>query len=429
MVVALALIANALMAWWTEHRLQTRIAAIRAAGDPASIADLTPKPIPDNENAAVHLARIKPQLDAFAKDHQQFFNSSLGKDYEATEERGEPATAEQIAAIRAIVDKYPGIDRGLAAAAACEQYASPMDFSLGHREFLEQLLEQPADVRTAARFIRWQARVLITDGRSQEAVDRGMQLLRLARLYESEPTMISFLIAIALREIASITLYDALAVGAITAEQHAALDDELARYDDPRRIVRALKSERALNVSAFAQMFSDPSRVLGCLCGWPLKRNWMIGVFDFYDVQIPLAARPWLEAHKRIGKDGALDTDDFGVMAELLLPAIQATYDANTRLLAVSRALRIFNVLRQYAEENGHEAHDLGDVSLPKGATMDPFSGAPLKLKQTDDGWIVYSVMGNGIDDGGDFVELKDYGVAPPRHRSTEMHDEATGEQ
>ena len=69
-VVSLALIANGLMAWWVEHRLQTKIAAIRAAGDPASIADLAPEPIPADQNAAAIIERIAPRLDEFAGTRQ-----------------------------------------------------------------------------------------------------------------------------------------------------------------------------------------------------------------------------------------------------------------------------------------------------------------------------------------------------------------------
>ena len=106
-----------------------------------------------------------------------------------------------------------------------------------------------------------------------------------------------------------------------------------------------------------------------------------------------------------------------GVLADLLMPAMQAAFEANARSLAVSRALRIDNALRQFAEKNGREAKGLEELDLPKEATIDPYSGEPLKLKHTEDGWIMYSVMQNGVDDGGDFKELKDYGVAPRESR------------
>jgi hypothetical protein len=62
----------------------------------------------------------------------------------------------------------------------------------------------------------------------------------------------------------------------------------------------------------------------------------------------------------------------------------------------------------------------LAELNLPVSATIDPHSGKALKLKHTDEGWIIYSVMQNGVDDHGDFKDLKDSGVAPPKLRLTE---------
>ena len=103
------------------------------------------------------------------------------------------------------------------------------------------------------------------------------------------------------------------------------------------------------------------------------------------------------------------------------MPAVKAAFQANARSTAVSRALRIHNAMRPvFAEKNGREATALDElVDLPKQSTIDPYSGQPLKLKASDDGWVIYSVMENGVDDGGDFKGLKDYGVAPPKLRLT----------
>src|SRR4051812_12961987 len=55
---AIALIANGFMAWRTEAHWSGMIAAIRAAGEPGSIAELAPKPISDDQNAAALLAKL-----------------------------------------------------------------------------------------------------------------------------------------------------------------------------------------------------------------------------------------------------------------------------------------------------------------------------------------------------------------------------------
>jgi hypothetical protein len=424
-VVALALIANGFMAWWVEHKLQAKIAAIRAAGDPASIADLAPKPIPADQNAAAILKQIGPRLDEFAKDHVQFLDSTpLGQGFDRQFELGETPTPEQIEAIRAILDKYPDIDTGLAAAAACNQYASMADFSLGSQPFLEQYLS--GRIRTPARFLVWRIEVLIADGQSEEAAKRGLELLRLARLYDREPLLVNMLVGIALRGMAVNALYDSLAAGSVSPDLHTAIDQELALHVDPQRMARVLKTERAYSVALTASIgldstFDQVNPIWMSMVGWSVKRFYM-SALDYYDEEIQAVEQPWTEGHKRgVGHRQLPEAPSGqGVLVDLLIPATQAAYEANERATAVSRSLRILNALSQFLDEHRREARGLEELSLPKEATIDPFSGDPLKLMHTDDGWVIYSVMQNGVDDGGDFKDLKDYGVAPRNWRAAE---------
>src|SRR5688572_9727258 len=83
-LVAAALLANFFFAMRAEWRLRSRLVAIRATGDPASIAELAPPAIPDDENAAAILARIGPRVHAFSNAYGQFLNSPIGKKYEQT---------------------------------------------------------------------------------------------------------------------------------------------------------------------------------------------------------------------------------------------------------------------------------------------------------------------------------------------------------
>ncbi|HEY3391313.1 MAG TPA: hypothetical protein VGK58_01305, partial [Lacipirellulaceae bacterium] len=154
----------------------------------------------------------------------------------------------------------------------------------------------------------------------------------------------------------------------------------------------------------------------GGLIDWPMKRHF-IGAMDYLDAQIVLVARTW--PHE-VGRIGASRPTGRGVMADLLIPAIEAAYQAEARITAMMRALRIFNALAQFRAEHGREATGLDELSLPASSIIDPFDGQPLKLTHTEEGWIVYTVMQDGEDDGGDFKQLKDYGVAPRKWRVTE---------
>ena len=59
--VAILLIANAVFVWTTDARLERQLAEIKAAGDPLTLADLAPKPIPPEKNAAAYFLQAKPE--------------------------------------------------------------------------------------------------------------------------------------------------------------------------------------------------------------------------------------------------------------------------------------------------------------------------------------------------------------------------------
>ena len=182
-------------------QLESRLAVMRAAGDPASIADLAPAPIPDDKNAAVYLERIGPRLSEFSRDHARFTNTPLGQAYEEGQDRGEPATPEQLFEMRLILINYEDIDEALVQAAKCDRYVSRLDYSRLFTDFVEAAIKTQGNIRTAGRFVNWRMEVLIADGFPEDALEYGLRMLRLARLYESEPTIVPFLVGISVRSL------------------------------------------------------------------------------------------------------------------------------------------------------------------------------------------------------------------------------------
>lgn len=423
-VFALLLIANGFLAWQTDRQIQRRFAAIRAAGDPATISDLAPAPIPDDENAAIILRRIGPRLDAFSKAYSSFLDSPLGKDYDERSEHGERPSSEQLDTIRSILATYPDVSAALTQAASRPKYASLADYSLNHQQFLDAWLKNEVlRIRTAARFLNWQSEILSVAGEHDAAVHKGVELLHIARHYDNEPLLINYLVAIALRGIATRMMYDALATGPVPPDTHLEVDKELALHDSPQRLLHALKTERGFGGSVIMEAGTVGVVVATRpfyfkILTWPMRRVYANSC-NYMDEQIAMVGKSWPGSNANIGRLAPSKTN-LGVMAELLQPALQAAYDAESRNIATMRALRIFNALTEYRDTNSKEAAGLSDLKLPPATTIDPYSGQQLLLRKTDEGWIVYSVAQNGVDDGGDFKELKDYGVAPAKWRATQ---------
>lgn len=423
MLLAVASIANGFMVWRTEARLQAKFAEIRAAGDPATIADLRPEPIPADRNAAAILEALTPRIAEFSKEYAHFFDrTTLGKHY-AANPAGTPPTAEQVAAIAAIVDKYPDLEAGIVAASACKEYASLADFSLRHEAFLNDIIENRATpIRNLARFCNWKMEILIAQGQSQQAAELGLQMLQISRLRDNEPLLINYLVNIAVRAITINRLNQALASKEITPELRAAINAELVRQDSPDGLTHTLRSERGLAGTLSASVgldskFDEVNPVWMKLAGWPVKRLY-IGALESYDGIFEMAAQPWWEVRRQLGSSDANSSPTGnGVLADLLRPALLAAFEAQGRNQNLLRELRIANALAEYRDVHGREASSLDDLDLPREVTIDTYSGQPLKLKHTDDGWLIYSVMQNGIDDGGDFTDLNDYGLAPLKRR------------
>ena len=76
------------------------------------------------------------------------------------------------------------------------------------------------------------------------------------------------------------------------------------------------------------------------------------------------------------------------------------------------RCLRVLNQLRARQVATRDVAID--SLGLPQDVTVDPYNGKPLTVRNTDKGWLVYSIGKDRKDDGGKLDDLSDIGVGPP---------------
>ncbi|WP_442481368.1 hypothetical protein [Aeoliella sp. SH292] len=408
-VLGLLLLVNAVMAWRTEARFRELVAAVRAEGDPASIAELAPPPIPVDENAAALIDKLSPRLDEFDKEYAEFYNTDLGMQLDNLAP-GELLTDEQAAAMRAILDRYPDLEQQIHDAMAAPHYASTADFSLAFNPFLEAQLERMQKLRTFARFVNWRVQTLLAEGKHQEAVDWSLSLLEFSALVKGEPAIVSYLVTIAIRNIAFQDLHQALLTGPTDAATHARVDEVLKRLENETNLEKVLRTERALSITAsIDQGWNQAPPVLGNMLGWPIKQFFLPPI-ELYDEIIPLANVPYPKARKEFEAGGTVAVPTGrGVLADLLVPSLEAAMRSSARDVALIRSLRVLNAL-QLA---GEDAQGLADINLPAEATTDPFTGKPLIVKKTDQGWLVYSVGEDLKDDGGKFDLAEDNGFGP----------------
>lgn len=392
----------------------TRVAAIRAAGDPTSIADLKPAAIPAEVNAAVQLDRLTPRMQTYDFDERRLYRTAVGNDLRQITMGPQnplqgPPTPGQIEAMRAVREQSDDLEQMILLASWYKQYASTIEFSLDAARFEERLQSVQMRGRAIARLIDVRTRLLVSEGRREEAIERWLAVLRLARLHANEPW--AGYLVFALRDFAMSGIHAALDSGPVGRETRSRLDAELALAYDPQVVPRALRGSRAISISKAedhaAQMAAPLRPVLGWTITWPL-----LGMLEDYEAVLPMVSRPWPEMVQRVFPQYAgkkvPPNGNFGAPITILL------LRSDLRALAKIRSLRVINALGLFAEANGRQAKGVEELTLPRDVLSDPFTAGPLVVRRQDGTWLAYSVGDDGVDNLGALVGRAefDYGWA-----------------
>ena len=396
-LVTILLIINAVAVWITSSQVECRLAAIRAAGDPISIADFHTEAVAPEKDAVTYLRRAQSDAEALSAEL-----APLWKNH--PEQRIYLDDAE-IKAIESAFAAYPKVIPLLEQAANCTGYSMNFGKDAANTvDAIEALMENAQEGRMFARLLcQYRFFVLLSKNKHDEAVQSSITLLKLCRLLEKDPTFINFLVnACACRGIAIRCANEALQAGPVSDNSRQELENELAKIDMRQAYLQAMKSERAFSLDRFEEMYSQlwPSRVF-------LNRE-TLGCLDVYDWIITRATAALPENASNPPANISPTPPSSGVLGQLLLPSLKATETAANRVEAQIRVIRVINALgRRNNQENPQKPPlaDLSDLGLPKSATTDPFNGKPLIVKKVDGGWLVYSVGENKVDDGGELEE------------------------
>ncbi|MDP7019486.1 MAG: hypothetical protein QGG36_27055, partial [Pirellulaceae bacterium] len=244
-VVSLGLLAAGGYFLYRGNQLDAEIARIRAAGDPVELADLGhnsgPLPAP-TEDAAALLERAAQPMAAFERElvAAQVFDSPAFK--------AQTLDEKSAAAIRESLLAFPDLMPLLEQAAKAPHYRTQVDLQLPPDAAMEQLMEKAGNNRAAVRLLDLRARLLALEGEHDEAFQQGLYALRLSRHFSEEPTMVSYLVALAARGIGVSIINRELRCD-VSDESRAALHQWLDEQDVAAEFVVALKHERAFGLA------------------------------------------------------------------------------------------------------------------------------------------------------------------------------------
>lgn len=373
------------------------MAARSEAGLPNRFGDLVRADLSDEQNAAYFIQRAVPWAEGICQDMREIFQSP--------EFEQQQLTAEMATRIADLDDAFERMIEPLERAAELEEYQSlhlTGATSVSRTVQVGDLLEKSSESRCISRALQLRALQCLHDQRPDAAFDVLLLHLAIARHLMHEPAITGYLVALGCRQGAELLLVQLLATAPLSDEQQRRLNDELARYDSMKPVQQALQTEAIFGLGMLREMSTS----------WlmrPLTNHWQcIYLQRMTALENAAEAQGSFQYETEKPSEGWRHWRDFPV--ELIEPAMEAYLGAAGYGLARMRCLRILNALAGQLATNPDQEPSVDDLGLPASAVRDPFSSSVLQLKNSDEGWLVYSVGKNGEDDGGDFEQYKDVG-------------------
>lgn len=277
-------------------------------------------------------------------------------------------------------------------------------------------------IRELARIVEIRGRLRLADGDIEQAVDDAITLYRVARHMEAQPYLISCLVGIAIRQLASNLLLD-LPTAAGKEADYALIArrvEEVAGSEVDLR--RQILAEKVMAWDSVQRLLIDDDgdgrydRIDPRL--EEASEDGQKGVFDkpetfdeiiakinaYYGGAELAAAQDYPQGIAEAGKlEEKLASEKGTALATFAFSPCRA-FTLRTRAAAGSRAAVLVLRLRAHRAKEGKWPAELKDL-LPKKASTpgtDPFSAKPFVYRLEKGQPLLYSVSENGKDDGGE---------------------------
>jgi len=380
-----------------DKRLNRELANIQSAGDPIFIADLAPPPLPQDRDAAIVMRTIRDDVRAF--------NREVDRVCDDEDDAIENLTDVQLEGMGAAFAAHPDILPIIQEAVALDGYDWNVDYSKSPPSLMEKLGDDFAAHREVVHVLVLHAAVQRAHNRWDEAARVAIPILKLGSHFNRDRALVFFLGSLGLRSTAVDVANRGLRGNPVSEETQRLLHEEFARADLVGEYVDALKGERAYGIACIRQ---GPRPI-----GIPLLRRApnLLNYLELIEANIRTAPAPY-SAHQGTLIPPQSNAPDYR-FAMLVQPTLEATRDAFERTRARMRAIRVLMAIVTRDDPDAPAPADLTDFGLPKDATIDPFNSQPLRVKPTSQGWVVYSVGRDLVDNGGKLDDLSDIGVAP----------------
>ena len=291
-----------------------------------------------------------------------------------------------------------------------------LDGDVGYRfsfDLSSDFFDHFGPLRSAARLLSLEALIAAHDRDEVKFVNSVKAILKLGETLDDEPTCISYLVHVAIDQMACGTIHVGSGYIDFTAQNAKTLVDELGSRNYQRQLTRALAGERGIGWDYFldfSKLTPDDVPSGPSFSAYPFKYQDLSNYLEFMSALVDASSQPFpaaLDAASEVSNQ--YDNSRTGwqrythIISDLMLPATDSMFSASARIQAINRTTTTAIAAEIYRDEHGMWPSDLTSL-VPKYLAKvpnDPFSGLPLRYRRTEAGFQIYSFGKDRTDDGG----------------------------
>lgn len=379
------------------RELEAELAKLKAQGMPLSMAEVAPKAVPDDQNAAVLYQKVfKVEFSPGEQTAEEGIAGLSDSEEDTIREYLRNPNPELERNVRVLLGR-PQVQKALKILREASKRPHCV-FPINWEDGMQVVFPQYAKFREACRLVVAQAQLAAGEGNLAEALGWCEVSLRMADHVAFEPTLIGQLVSYAVRSITLRSVQRFLSEAQLTpaqAEQFAHYLEQINLYDE---LARAMIGERAFGLDSYRR----------------IRRGALpapLGAFDelvyLKNMQraIELAALPH---HQAARGDQALIEErkrwpNKYTLASTIVPALGKCANKRDQVLAEIGLCRVVLALKAYKYEHGAYPSTLDQLrrTLDWTLPVDPFTGRSFIYRRQEEGFKLYSVGENLKDDGG----------------------------
>lgn len=395
--------------------LSRRLAAIRAAGEPVTLEELRAlkyAPVPEADNGAADVLRACAIAQRISdKLHKGSVPVPMLGAIECPGV-GEPIPQEMFAAMQLCLTDFDEMHRLLEQGLAKKCCRFDVQFSI-----FAAFSEHVSPLRLIVKVCSLQAVTLAEQGDASSAARAVANGIRLPSTMRDEPFFIAALTRLALQMIAVSIAEDWVGRCQPSAADLHRVQKAIGQALDPQSVRRSLIGERcysivALRVAGKGFLVPEPARkswfgaLLIRLVPSALADRDLCAAIDCMNGYIDRLRLPYPHSLIEAAKFDALadlDVPGYCLLTRLWMPPYRDSLPGFQREMANLETARVAMAVERYRLMRGGLPASL-DALVPEfieAVPADPFDAQPLRYKRAKDGFVVYSINRDLVDDGG----------------------------